>query len=110
MNPNRLSEPTFRNARRSKSSYIRASMVEDKCLRVKDGPQDILKRLTPGGLPTAARLNGCDHLRDFALVRRVYQRRHEQPPRDFFVGQRRIGKPVVERAIFPCDLFLNGLP
>src|SRR5258708_27983782 len=110
MKPNRLSEPTFRNARRSKSLYIVASMIEDERLRIENGPEHVLKGLAAGVGAAATALDGGDYLRGFAIGRRMHQRRHEQTARDFLVGQRFLGEPAVERALFAPDLVLAGLP
>src|SRR5689334_16417273 len=110
MKPNRLSEPTFRNARRSKSLYMVASMIEDERLRIENGPQHVLKSLAAGVGASTPALDSSDDLRRFAVGRRMHQRRHEEAPRDFLVGQRLVRKPSVERAILAGDLVLDGLP
>src|SRR5579859_6919223 len=110
MKPNRLSEPTFRNARRSKSLYIVASTIEDECLRIENGPQHVLEGLAAGVGASATALDGGDYVRGFALSRRMHQRGHEEAPRDFLVGLRLVGEPAVERTVSSGDLVLDGLP
>src|SRR5579872_535358 len=73
--PNRLSEPTFRNARRSKSSYMATSMIENECLGVKYGPQGVFERLPPRLWPPASSLNGGAHQGHLAFGGRMHQSR-----------------------------------
>src|SRR5579864_1733705 len=106
MKPNKLSEPTFRNARRSKSLYMCASMIEDKCLRVEDTPEHVLECLAPDISAATSALNGRGYLRDLALGGGMHQSCQEQPVRDLAVGQRFVGEPVVQGAVFSGDLVL----